>query len=139
MKTLASVALAAGFVVTMLPGCDRGREAEDPSEQQGYGQPPPGQYGGQQPGYGQQQPGYGQQQPPAGQYGGQQPAPAAQGQPSPFALPCQSDITCGTHKCNLQMQKCAWPCASSADCAAGFSCMGAGGPTAMCIPGGGGQ
>jgi hypothetical protein len=137
MKTLASVALAAGLVIALVPACSRGRDAEDASEyQQGQPQGQPGQY--QQPGYGQQQPGYGQQPPPAG-YG--QPAPGqaapASGQPSPFALPCQTDVTCGTHKCNVAAQKCAWPCASNADCAAGFSCMGAGGPTAMCIPGGG--
>ena len=137
MKTLASVALAAGLVVVLVPGCSRGRDAEDASEYQ-QGQPPPGQYGGQPYG-GQPQPGYGQQAPPPG-YGQPAPAPGqaapASGQPSPFALPCQTDATCGTHKCNVQAQKCAWPCASNVDCAAGFSCMGAGGPTAMCIPGG---
>jgi hypothetical protein len=146
MKTHACAALATGLLVLLVSSCSRGRDAEDPSEYGAQGQP--GQYGGQQGGYGQPPPGqyggqpYGQQpQAPAG-YGQPQPAPAAGqpaagGQPSPFALPCQSDATCGTHRCNVAAQKCAWPCASNADCTAGFSCMGAGGPTAMCIPGGG--
>jgi hypothetical protein len=132
--------LAAGLVVALVPACSRGRDADDPSEynnqQQPYGQQQPG-YGQPQgqPGYGQPQgqPGYGQPQPAP-----QQPAPAPAGaQPSPLALPCQSDATCGTHKCNTAVGKCAFPCAANTDCAAGFSCMGAGGPTALCIPGGG--
>src|SRR5262249_20391484 len=120
--------------------------------QPGYGQPPPayGQpqpgYGQPQPGYSQPQPGYGQPQPGYGQpppaYGQPQPgysqpgaAPANTAAPSPLALPCQNDMVCGTHKCNLQTGRCAFPCASNADCAANFSCMGAGGPTALCVPG----
>jgi hypothetical protein len=45
-------------------------------------------------------------------------------------------MICGTHKCNMQTQHCAFPCTAATDCAAGFSCMGAGGPTAICVPGG---
>jgi len=153
--TLAALAFGAFGLLSV--GCSRGRDAEDASgaeygnqnpyaQQPGYGQPA---YG--QPGYGQQpygQPGYGQQQPygqppPAGYgqpgYGqqtgyGQQQAPAAP--PSPLALPCQNDSICGTHKCNLQSGRCAFPCASNNDCAQGLSCLGAGGPTAICVPGG---
>ncbi|MFO0756229.1 MAG: hypothetical protein U0359_07040 [Byssovorax sp.] len=177
-------ALALGLFSIAAAGCDRGRDANDPSTQQGaygqpgqpgygqagyaqpgqpgygqpgqpgYGQPQPGYgqpgYGQPQPGYGQPQPGYGQPQAGYGQpqpgYGqpqpgyGQQPAPPpAQptAAPSPLALPCQSDLTCGLNRCNMQTGRCAFPCASNADCAAGFSCMGAGGPAALCIPGGG--
>jgi hypothetical protein len=140
----AGALLAAGLVVALVPACSRGRDADDPSEynqqQPGYGQPGYGQqpqpgYG--QPGYGQPQgqPGYGQ--PQAQPVPQQAPPPATGAQPSPLALPCQSDVTCGTHKCNTQVGKCAFPCAANTDCAAGFSCMGAGGPTAICIPGGG--
>ncbi|HSN99253.1 MAG TPA: hypothetical protein VLS89_13250 [Candidatus Nanopelagicales bacterium] len=141
----AFVLLALGGIGLLAMGC-RGRDADDPSEldQQGnaYGQPGQQPYGQQpygQPGYGQQpygQPGYGQQ--PAPGYGQQPPpgqAPAA-APASPLALPCQNDMICGTHKCNLQTGKCAFPCAATTDCAAGFSCMGAGGPTAICVPGG---
>ena len=97
--------------------------------QPGYGQPGYGQpgYGQPQPGYGQPQPGYGQAPPAA--------PPAAA--PSPLALPCQTDLTCGLNRCNMQTGRCAFPCTANTDCAAGFSCMGAGGPTALCIPGGG--
>ncbi|MBM4363459.1 MAG: hypothetical protein FJ104_12330, partial [Deltaproteobacteria bacterium] len=94
-------------------------------QQPGYGQQQPG-YGQQQPGYGQQQPGYGQQQPGYGQ----QPAPAAPtSTPAPMAFPCQSDATCVSHKCNLQVGRCSWPCASNADCNAGFQCM-----APQCVP-----
>jgi hypothetical protein len=130
--------------------------------QPGYGQPPAPGYG--QPGYGQPpapgygQPGYGQpaygQPPPAGYgqpappgYGQPPPAgygqpaptapPAATAAPSPLALPCTSDMVCGTHRCNTQTGHCAFPCTATTDCASGFSCMGAGGPTAICVPGGG--
>jgi hypothetical protein len=142
--TRVGLVLALAGVGLFTVACER-EEPEDPS---GYGQQPTGydQYGnpvygqqgqqgqqgyGQQPqpGYGQQpQPGYGQQ--PAPGYG-QQPAPQA-AQPSPLALPCQSDFTCGTHKCNLQVGRCAFPCANAqTDCAAGMGCM-----SGLCVPGG---
>ncbi len=96
--------------------------------QPGYGQPGYGQPGYGQPGYG--QPGYGQPgQPGYGQPGYGQPQPSP---PGPLALPCQSDFTCGTHKCNLQAQRCAFPCANSrTDCAAGMGCL-----NGICVPGG---
>jgi hypothetical protein len=148
-------ALVLGLLVT---ACDRGRGADDPSQQPQYGQPQQGGYpppqGYQQPQQGYPQQGYPQQPqqgypqqgyPQQPQQGYQQPqqgypqqpqqAPPAAA-PSPLALPCQSDITCGTHRCNPQTGRCAFPCASNADCAGGFSCMGAGGPTALCVPGG---
>jgi hypothetical protein len=148
-------ALALGLLVT---ACDRGRGADDPSAQQGQYGAPQGQYGQQQgypppqgyqqapqgyqqpQGYPQQPQGYPQQpqgypQQPQG-YPQQAPQQAPAAPPSPLALPCQSDITCGTHRCNPQTGRCAFPCASNANCAGGFSCMGAGGPTAICVPGG---
>ncbi|MBM4360339.1 MAG: hypothetical protein FJ096_19710, partial [Deltaproteobacteria bacterium] len=95
--------------------------------QPGYGQPQPG-YGQPQPGYGQPQPGYGQPAPTAT-------APAQPSAPAnPLALPCQSDATCGTFKCNMQTGRCAMPCTNSqTDCQAGMAClMGMCGPA---IPG----
>jgi hypothetical protein len=60
--------------------------------------------------------------------------PYAQGTtspPSPAAIMCGSDFGCGTHKCNLQVGKCAWPCQNAmTDCAAGMSCVGG-----LCVPG----
>ncbi|WP_236644342.1 hypothetical protein [Sorangium cellulosum] len=162
VRSAAAVVLALGGLGLLSSAC-RGSEAEDPSSQQynAYNQQPgyqqPGQY--QQPGYQQpgqyqqlryqqpgqyQQPGYqqpGQYQQPGYQQPGQyqQPgttAPATTAQPSPLALPCTSDMVCGTHKCNTAVGKCAFPCAANTDCAAGFSCMGAGSATAICVPGG---
>jgi hypothetical protein len=63
-------------------------------------------------------------------------APAAGGTmatPNAFALPCQNDQSCGFARCNLQFQKCAFPCASAVDCAAGASCNAV---TGLCLPGG---
>jgi hypothetical protein len=148
----AGAALFLGLVALLVTACERNRGADDPSAMQGqqgyppppgYQQPPPGyqQPGYQQPGYQQPPPGY--QQPYPQQQGYQSPQPTYQQPqaapapaPSPLALPCQSDITCGTHRCNPQTARCAFPCTANTDCAGGFSCMGAGGPTAICVPGG---
>ncbi|MFP6683162.1 MAG: hypothetical protein VB934_00545 [Polyangiaceae bacterium] len=133
---------------TMLGACDRNQQPETPNGQVqpiGYDQygnpiyPQPGQPGQPPaPGYGQPPaPGYGQ--PPAPGYGqppapgyGQPPAPAAPAAPpSPLAAPCQSDLICGTHKCNIQTQRCAFPCANAAtDCAPGMACT-----AGVCLPG----
>ena len=52
-----------------------------------------------------------------------------------FAATPASDFICGTHKCNLQVGRCAFPCANAAtDCAAGMSCL-----SGLCVPGGGQQ
>lgn len=50
-------------------------------------------------------------------------------QPSPFALPCQTDAQCLTHRCNVGAGKCAWPCQSDGDCMPGNACIA---PT--CLP-----
>ncbi|MEO6599509.1 MAG: hypothetical protein ABIQ16_06520 [Polyangiaceae bacterium] len=65
------------------------------------------------------------------------PAPVAAGgvamaTPGPLALPCASDASCGFARCNVQFQKCAFPCASAVDCAAGASCNTM---TGLCLPG----
>ena len=95
-------------------------------------------------GYPQQQ--YPQQQYPQQQYPQQAApapttaAPAAAGTaggtmatPGPLALPCQNDAACGFARCNVQYQKCAFPCAGPVDCAPGNSCNTA---TGLCLPGG---
>ncbi|HXN31376.1 MAG TPA: hypothetical protein VN894_05915, partial [Polyangiaceae bacterium] len=109
-------------------------------------QPYPQQPYQQQP-YQQQQPPYGQQPYPAtaptAPYGtypaapqsaptpGPAPAPVppaapvASGQmavPGPIAFQCQNDVPCGTHHCNIQYGKCAFPCQSAADCIAPNQC-----------------
>ncbi|MBX3207856.1 MAG: hypothetical protein KF764_22615 [Labilithrix sp.] len=62
------------------------------------------------------------------------PAPGQMATPGPTALACQNDSQCMTHRCNLQYQKCAFPCVSDADCIQGASCFTAGGPAAACLP-----
>ncbi|MBX3263825.1 MAG: hypothetical protein KF782_29400 [Labilithrix sp.] len=92
---------------------------------QPYTQPQPG-----QPGYVPQpgDPNY-QPQPQPGA-----PAPGQLATPGPTALACQNDSQCMTHRCNLQYQKCAFPCVSDADCIQGATCFVAGGPAAACLP-----
>jgi hypothetical protein len=91
-------------------------------------QPPPGQYPGQYPAT---QPTYAQPGPapvgpapgPAGTTGG----PMAT--PGPLAFSCQNDVPCGTHHCNMQYGKCAFPCQSANDCIPPNTCM-----AGLCIP-----
>lgn len=58
--------------------------------------------------------------------------PTATGAPMGTAgvLPCQSDAQCGLARCNVQIQKCVFPCQNAAvDCIQGAQCvMGA------CVP-----
>ena len=50
--------------------------------------------------------------------------------PGPLALPCQSDAVCGTHHCNTQYGKCAFPCVdANVDCIQGAQCA-----AGFCIP-----
>jgi hypothetical protein len=54
-----------------------------------------------------------------------QPTAAGSGQlavPGPAALACSNDSMCFTHKCNVQYQKCAFPCQSDNDCIQGTYC-----------------
>jgi len=134
--------------ILLATGCKKDDETQPANsaanvQQGGYQQQPgayqqqPGAYqqqpAQQQGGYQQQQPGAYQQQPPAAT----QPAPAAQtaptgASPAPNALatPCKSDAECIGARCNLQAQKCQFPCGSNTDCQTGWGCMmGACAPT----------
>lgn len=63
----------------------------------------------------------------------QAPAPVGtMATPGAFALPCTSDASCGLARCNVQFQKCAFPCAGPIDCAAGATCNTM---TGLCLPG----
>ncbi len=60
------------------------------------------------------------------------PAPAVSGQmavPGPIAFQCQNDVPCGTHHCNVQYGKCAFPCQSAVDCIAPNQCL-----AGLCVP-----
>lgn len=150
---LTCTALAALFAA--MGGCKKQDDTQQPAAaptatapygyQQGY-PPPQGTYPQQQ--YPQQQ--YPQQQypqpAPTATYGSPyQPAPApapapapvpvapaGSGQmavPGPVAFQCQNDVPCGTHHCNLQYGKCAFPCQSNVDCISPNTCI-----VGLCVP-----
>jgi hypothetical protein len=54
---------------------------------------------------------------------------AALSTPNPFALPCTVDANCLTHRCNVAVQRCTWPCQTDNDCMPGNACIA---PT--CLP-----
>lgn len=143
MRTI-SAALV-GFVTLGLCAAACGKKDEPPpaapaASAQPYGQPGYGQPGYGQPGYGQPQQGYPQQQPGGypqqqpGQQPGMAPAGGQMATPGPLALPCQNDSGCGTHRCNTQFGKCAYPCQTDTDCIQGSTCFAAAGALATCIP-----
>lgn len=107
------------------PGGNAYGQQPYPPGQQPYPQTGPQQPYPQQP-YPQQP--YPQQ--PQQPYPQQPQQPPPQAPASPLALPCTSDITCGAHRCNMQTQRCSFPCAASAECNAGFGCM-----AGVCVPG----
>ena len=132
MRTLFGTAGALALCIATVAACGK-KEDETPQPAM-----PQGQYGqgGYDPNAGYPQQGYPQQGYPqqgAPQQGGypdpsqqQPPAGAAPGQmatPGPLALPCQNDSGCGLARCNVQFQKCAFPCANTAvDCIQGAQC-----------------
>jgi hypothetical protein len=111
----------------------------------GYPQQQPGAYPQQQPGaYPQQQPGaYPQQAAPPPTYAAPAPAPPAPGPaapapapasgqmavPGPVAFQCTNDVPCGTHHCNTQYGKCAFPCQTNTDCITPNACV-----LGLCVP-----
>jgi len=145
MRNIALRVAALGVAATVLVGaCSKNEEQPPPAQPGQYPAYPAGQQQypqQQQPGYPAQQPGYPPpQQPgyPAPQQPGYPAAPPAPGaptpgaptsQPSAVAFPCQTDIQCLSHKCNVQVGKCSWPCASNDDCQPGFQCM-----APACVP-----
>jgi hypothetical protein len=129
MRTLSTCAAMASTILVLVAACQPKPDAST-QPQPGYGYPP-----------GQAPPGYappGQAPPPGYGYGaptatpaptampGPTPAPAGSGQmavPGPIALQCHDDVPCGTHHCNLQYGKCAFPCQSAADCLNPNTCI----------------
>jgi hypothetical protein len=130
--------VAFGFVAggCLLGGC--GKEEPPPATAAQQQQYPQQQYPQQQQQYPQQQ--QPQQYPQAAPAattpaGAAAPAGAVGGQmatPGPLALPCQNDGACGFARCNVQFQKCAFPCQGPVDCAQGNSCNTM---TGLCLPG----
>jgi hypothetical protein len=143
MRKIALRAATAGVATMCLIGaCSKNEEQPPPAQpgqypayqqqpQPGYPAAGPQQYPQQQqPGYPAQQP-YPQQQPtyPAAPAPGAPPAAGAPSQPSAVAFPCQTDVQCLSHRCNVQVGKCSWPCGSNDDCMPGFQCV-----APACVP-----
>ena len=139
MRQALLTTMSLGFCTLLLvPGCKKEDDQPPPNtaypQQQPYGQAggyqqqPAGGYQQQQPGaYPQQQPGaYPQQQPGAYPTATAQPTAAAPagGSPPPSAIAtaCRSDADCIGARCNLQAQKCQFPCGSNTDCQTGWAC-----------------
>jgi hypothetical protein len=140
--TITSVSLLSGATVVAIGVSACGSKDPPPNAAQGGYQQTAG-YPTQQGGYPPPQQGY-----PPPQQGGYPPpqqtappptataaptaAPAGSGgmaTPGPMAFACQNDSPCGTHRCNTQFQKCAFPCQTAVDCAQGNNCM-----AGVCLP-----
>src|SRR6478609_9547190 len=57
------------------------------------------------------------------------PSSAPPASPNPLALPCTGDVQCFTHRCNVPVGRCVWPCQTDGDCIPGNGCIA---PT--CLP-----
>jgi hypothetical protein len=151
MRTI-SIAAAVASLFAVLAACGPKQDATQqptaaPTATYGY-PPQPGAYP-QQPGAYPQQPapqatyGYPQQAAPPPQYGApaQAPSPAPMPTPAPagstgqmavpgaVAFQCTNDVPCGTHHCNTQYGKCAFPCQSNVDCITPNACV-----MGLCVP-----
>ena len=130
MRKLLTCIAAAPLVVIAI-ACkhdDTSQQATAPTATYPQGYPPPTAtypYPGTQPTYTAQPTAYPQPT-------GAPTTPPAGGQmavPGPFAFQCQNDVPCGTHHCNMQYQKCAFPCQTAVDCLAPNSCV-----MGVCVP-----
>ena len=133
MRTLSTCASVASLFVVAAACQPRNQDAAPPN-----GMPPAGTTAypmGQPP------PGYPPAQAPPAAYPGAALPTAAPGTPAaptgsgpmavpgPIAFQCKDDVPCGTHHCNLQYGKCAFPCQSAADCLQPNSCL-----AGFCVP-----
>lgn len=136
MRTFATVVVAVTGII-VVAACGKKDETPQPvapTAQPGY--PPPGTPGyptAAAPGY-PTAPAPTYAPPPATAPAPTAPAPAAGGQmavPGPLAAPCQADgPSCGTHHCNTQYQKCAFPCVNAeTDCLQPNACV-----LGLCVP-----
>jgi hypothetical protein len=130
MRTLATFAAAAPAIFVIAAACQPKQDAAPQPYPYATGQTPPGYppaTGYETPGYANGTPGQPPPAPPP-----PPPMPAGSGQmavPGPIAFACHDDVPCGTHHCNLQYGKCAFPCQSAVDCLAPNACtMG------LCVP-----
>jgi hypothetical protein len=136
MRNIARAATAGVATLCLIGACSKNEEQPPPAQPGQYpayqqpGYPPAGQqqYPQQQP-YPQQQQPYPQQQQPYPAAPAPGAPPGAPSQPSAVAFPCQTDVQCLSHRCNVQVGKCSWPCQTNDDCQPGFQCV-----TPACVP-----
>ncbi len=138
MRTISITAAMAPLVALFVAACGPKQDATQqanaaptatgtyayPPQQPGY--PPPGAYPQQAA------PTYPQQPQAAPMPTGAPTAAPAAGQmavPGPVAFSCTNDVPCGTHHCNTQYGKCAFPCQSNVDCITPNSCV-----MGLCVP-----
>jgi hypothetical protein len=57
------------------------------------------------------------------------PTTGAMAVPGPVAFSCTNDVPCGTHHCNTQYGKCAFPCQTNVDCITPNACV-----MGLCVP-----
>ncbi|HEY1694360.1 MAG TPA: hypothetical protein VGG39_19460 [Polyangiaceae bacterium] len=136
MRTLSTLAAVSSAIFVVVAACQPKQDA-----QPGYGYPQGGGAPGAYP--------TGQAPPPQYGYGAPTAAPpatapgpvptaapagsGAMAVPGPIAFQCKDDVPCGTHHCNLQYGKCAFPCQSAVDCLNPNSCV-----AGFCVPAPGG-
>jgi hypothetical protein len=135
MRTLLTCATVLASLCAVVAACQpRNDETAQPNVMPTAGYPPQGTVPGQvppgtPPGYPPATtPGY----PPPVATAPTGPAPTgsvAMAVPGPLAFQCNDDVPCGLHHCNMQYKKCAFPCASAADCLGNNSCV-----AGLCIP-----
>jgi len=139
MRTLSMCLGAASTLLLVLSACGPKAPPANtaPSATAYPGYPPPGQYppgAGGYPGAPGAAPGYaapGTMQPgqPGAPVGPAPTGTAPMATPGPLAFSCQNDVPCGTHHCNTQYGKCAFPCQTAADCIQPNQCM-----AGLCVP-----
>jgi len=125
MRTLSTCAALATVLGLVVAACQPKQDDVQPTYP-GY---PPGQQPGYPPATATAYPGY---PPPTATAPAPVPAPTGSGTmavPGPIAFTCKDDVPCGTHHCNLQYGKCAFPCQSAADCLPPNSCV-----AGLCVP-----
>jgi hypothetical protein len=133
MKALCTCATLASILGLLVAACQPKQDDVQTGYPGGYppGQTPPG-YPPATATAGYPPPGY--PPPTATAPAGMPPSPAPTGSgtmavPGPIAFQCKDDVPCGTHHCNLQYGKCAFPCQSAVDCLAPNQCV-----AGLCVP-----
>jgi hypothetical protein len=134
MRTLSIPVVLASSLFVVAACTPKAQTQPDPNANGGYpgAYPPPGQAAPGQAQYPQQPYPAPAPAPAPAPVAPGAPAPASSGPmavPGPLAFSCQNDVPCGTHHCNMQYGKCAFPCQTANDCITPNQCM-----AGLCVP-----